>query len=134
MPVDFEAAVRGIRAAKDPRYPGGAYRFVMEALELTVKKLGERRHVTGRELLEVIRDYAKEEFGVLAKTVFDVWGISKTNDFGNIVFNLVEAGVMGKTEKDSVADFNEVYSFDAAFPTEPDSRHLFRKKKPDLQP
>lgn len=126
MSVDFGSAIRKINATKDPKYPEGAYRFVMEALEFSVKRLDMPRHISGRELLDGIRDFAREELGVLARTVFDIWGITRTNDFGNIVFNLVEAGIMGKTENDSIHDFDDVYSFADAFPSELDSKQLFR--------
>jgi uncharacterized repeat protein (TIGR04138 family) len=72
-------------------------------------------HVTGQELLEGIRDLALNQFGPLAKTVFDHWGVKRCEDFGEIVFNMVEVGLLGKTEKDSRADFAGGYDFDEAF-------------------
>lgn len=112
---------RGIRdvVRKDPRYAYEAYRFVFEGLEFTVRRMGERRHVSGRELLEGIRDLAREQFGGLARMVLAGWGIHRTADFGEMVFHLVEAGLMGKTENDSKEDFRDVYDFDEAFPTVP---------------
>jgi uncharacterized repeat protein (TIGR04138 family) len=100
---------------RDPRYPLQAYLFVFEALEFTLKRLKQRRHVTGKELLEGIREYALQEFGGLAKMVFNQWNVNSTEDFGEIVFNLVEAGLMGKTETDSKNDFKNGYNFDDAF-------------------
>lgn len=109
---------RGIRdlVAKDPRYPFEAYGFLFEALEFTVREIGEKRHISGRELLEGIRKMAVAQFGGLARMVFDGWNVRKTDDFGEIVFNLVEAGLMGKTDQDSKEDFHDVYDFDEAFP------------------
>jgi uncharacterized repeat protein (TIGR04138 family) len=66
-------------------------------------------------LCEAIRQYAVEEFGYLAKSVLNSWGIYKTRDFGNIVFNLIEIGRMKKTREDRLEDFDDVYDFDAAF-------------------
>lgn len=102
--------------ARDPRYRPDAYRFVFEALDYTLKGLGRKGgHVSGRQLLEGIRDFALDQFGGLAGLVFDQWGIRCTGDFGEIVFNLVEAGLMGKTESDTREDFRDVYAFDEVF-------------------
>ncbi len=100
---------------KDGRYRLEAYCFVFEALDYTLRRLGEHRHVTGRELCEGIRDLAIEKFGPLASTVFAYWGVTRTEDFGAIVFNLVDAGLMGKTETDSIEDFHDVYDFEEVF-------------------
>jgi len=111
--VDF---VRGIAEImkRDARYTYEAYTFILEALGYTVKKIGQRRHVTGEELCFGIRDCAWERFGYLARAVFNSWGIKSTEDFGHIVFNLVDAGLMGKTETDSRDDFKAVYDFQEA--------------------
>lgn len=100
---------------KDKRYAAEAYGFAFEALDFTIKKIGKRRHVTGQELLEGIRQYALKQFDMLAKMVFNSWGIYHTEDFGEIVFTLVDAGLMGKTDKDIKEDFKNGYKFDEAF-------------------
>jgi uncharacterized repeat protein (TIGR04138 family) len=102
-------------AKKDSRYRIEAYCYVFEALDFTLRRIGTHRHVSGRELCEGIRDLAIEKFGPLAKTVFAHWGITRTEDFGTIVFNLVDAGLMGKTDTDSIEDFRSVYDFDDVF-------------------
>ncbi|HZU39195.1 MAG TPA: Minf_1886 family protein [Gemmataceae bacterium] len=112
---------------RDPRYAYEAYEFVFQALEHTQRllgraALGERRgqavdtqsHVRGPELLEGIRDLALREFGLMARTVFRQWGINSTDDFGEIVFNLVEAKLMSKTDDDCRADFHAVFALDEA--------------------
>ena len=111
---------------RDPRYAYEAYQFVQEALEFTQKKLGRRptpekpedvepqHHVRGWELLEGIRDLALREYGLMARTVFRMWGIEKTDDFGEIVFNLVESNLMSKTDEDNRKDFQNVYDLDEA--------------------
>jgi uncharacterized repeat protein (TIGR04138 family) len=104
----------------DTRYDPQAYFFVREALDFTVKKLkkpsrGAGRHVSGQELLGGIKKYALREFGPMSNTVLNTWGIGKTEDFGEIVFNLVAAGELGKTEEDSRADFSGGYDFYEAF-------------------
>lgn len=105
---------------KDGRYAVEAYLFVRQALDTTVKALnkpkeGPGRHVTGQELLEGIRCFALQEFGPMSLTVLHTWNIYGTDDFGNIVFNLVESGVLGSTSEDSKADFSDGYDFDEAF-------------------
>jgi len=100
---------------KDPRYKPDAYEFLMLALNFTQKKLKRQGHVSGRELVEGMRDFAIEQYGALAKTVLGHWGITKTRDFGNMVFNLIDRKMLGKTEADSIEDFSDVYDFEAAF-------------------
>ena len=105
---------------KDPRYQHDAYLFVKDALDYTQKTVikqnrGNLRHVTGQELLHGIRDYALAQFGPMTQMVFAEWGINRCEDFGEIVFNMVEIGLLGKTEKDRREDFANGYDFDAAF-------------------
>ncbi|MFA7368825.1 MAG: Minf_1886 family protein [Kiritimatiellales bacterium] len=100
--------------ARDPRYTAEAYAFVRAGLDHTVRRLEKPRHVSGQELLDGIREFALAEFGPMTKTVLNGWGIKRTEDVGEIVFNMVETGLLGKTEKDSRADFANGY-FDEAF-------------------
>ncbi len=102
-------------AAAGAAYPADAYRFLYESLDLTGRRLGRKGHVTGRELLEGIRDLALHRFGGLALMVFHAWNVRSTRDWGEMVFRLVNAGLMGRTEEDSIADFDDVYSFEEAF-------------------
>jgi uncharacterized repeat protein (TIGR04138 family) len=101
--------------ARDPRYQPEAYEFVRDGLGVTVRKLKAPRHISGQELLAGLRTYALKEFGPMAKTVLNGWGICRTEDFGAIVFNLVDAGLLGKTEEDRLDDFSDGYDFDEAF-------------------
>jgi uncharacterized repeat protein (TIGR04138 family) len=105
---------------QDPRYQRDAYLFLREALDHTQKALvrssrNEPRHVTGQELLGGIREYAVTQFGPMALTVFQEWGIRECRDFGEIVFNMVDAGLLAKTERDSRSDFEGGYDFEEAF-------------------
>ena len=111
-------------AEKTGLYKQGAYFFVFSALEYTVKKLPERRHITGRELLEGIAEYARNQYGPLAKSVFKSWGITRTIDFGKIVFDLVDSKLMGKTAEDKLEDFEGVYDFNSEFNWSQTSRGL----------
>jgi uncharacterized repeat protein (TIGR04138 family) len=109
---------------RDSRYAYEAYEFVFAALHHTQQLLGrvppagaqadQEHHVTGPELLHGIRDLALREFGLMARVVFHVWGIDRTADFGEIVFNLVEARLMSKTDEDRRRDFHDVYDLDQA--------------------
>lgn len=100
---------------RDRRYKLDAYNFVMEALDYTVRSLKKTRHVTGGELLEGIKQYAKNEFGPMALAVFEHWGVSSTEDFGHIVFNLVDTKILSKTEQDCLDDFKNGYDFKQMF-------------------
>jgi len=101
--------------AADLRYTTEAYLFVREGLDHTVRQLDEPRHVSGQELLDGIREYALQEFGPVSKRVLSEWGINECIDFGNIVFNLVNHGLLGKTDEDSIEDFMGGYDFHEAF-------------------
>ena len=106
--------------AKDSRYHRDAYLFVKDALDHTqkivVKESREQlRHVTGQELLEGIRGYALTQFGPMAEMVFAEWGIHRCEDFGEIVFNMVEVTLLGKTDEDRREDFQNGYTFHDAF-------------------
>jgi uncharacterized repeat protein (TIGR04138 family) len=116
--ANFDEGVEGI-IAKDPRYRRDAYSFVRDALDYTQKAAPRERreglHVTGQELLAGIRDYTLAQFGPMAITVLEEWGITRCEDFGEIVFNIVEAGLFSKTDTDSREDFKNGYTFDEAF-------------------
>ena len=109
---------------RDPRYTYEAYEFVFAALTHTQKLLGRlpgkndaadaQYHVTGRELVAGIRDLALREFGFMARIVFRMWGIRSTADFGEIVFNLIDANLLSKTESDSRDDFRALFDLDEA--------------------
>ncbi|MFH1478761.1 MAG: Minf_1886 family protein [Candidatus Omnitrophota bacterium] len=100
---------------KDKRYNPESYSFVMSALDYTVKKLEKKGHITGGELLDGLKEYSLEQFGPMARLVLECWGITKTDDFGEIVFNMIDAGILGMTEKDSKKDFECKYDFKEAF-------------------
>lgn len=115
--ISFEEAVaRSFQL--DPRYQPGAYDFVREALHIAVKKFrggDEAQHVSGKELLEGVREYALKEFGPMALTVLRQWGLHRGIDVGNIVYNLITVGYFGKSEGDSLEDFGGGYDFETAF-------------------
>ena len=118
---DFLRRVEEVAEA-DGRYGREAYLFIYAALDYAVKSLKRDRvqsprgrHVSGQELSRGIADYARLQYGPLTGPVFKHWGISETIDFGRIVFSLVDAGLMSKTEDDCLEDFQDVYRFDQAF-------------------
>ena len=142
-------------AERDGRYKSDAYLFVYDALEYTVQRLGknkddeakrhlggppqasaeflgdkdalteEKRHISGRELLFGISEYSADQFGPLTCSVFAHWGIEQTRDFGEIVFNLVGAKLLRKTDEDRIEDFVDVYDFAEEFD--------WKKRKADLK-
>ena len=117
--VNFDEALDQILAT-DSRFHRDAYLFMREALDFTQKivgreNLGKVRHVTGQELLGGLRQYALQQFGPMAVTVFEEWGIRNCKDFGEIVFNMVEIGLLARTEKDTRDDFQNGYDFTDAF-------------------
>ena len=106
--------------ASDPRYPKAAYLFVQAGLAKAQKMLwvsGKPGHISGTQLLDGLRDLAIETYGKQAKVRLNSWGIFKCEDFGEIVFNLVEAGLLTKQEGDTKKDFQGGYNFDVAFPS-----------------
>jgi uncharacterized repeat protein (TIGR04138 family) len=117
---------------KDDRYTAEAYAFVREGLDHTVKALQKPRHVSGGELLDGMREYALKEYGPVAKRVLSEWGVKECVDFGNIVFNLVDSGLLGKTEEDSIEDFMDGYDFHDAFikPFQPEEQAIRKVKQP----
>jgi uncharacterized repeat protein (TIGR04138 family) len=117
--VNFDA-VLDVIVGKDQRYARDAYHFIRESLDFTQKLIskenkGKVRHVSGQELLDGIRQHALAQFGPMTVTVFSEWGIRNSKDFGEMVFNMVESGLLAKTEKDSRDDFQEGYDFTEAF-------------------
>lgn len=125
---------------RDQRYHFEAYVFVGEALRHAQQSLGmgtefpnedlpegqePERHVTGQELCEAMRQYAHEQYGYLAKSVLNHWGLYSTSDFGELVFNLIELGEMRKSPHDRREDFDDVFDFDEGF------QHSFQFSLPD---
>jgi uncharacterized repeat protein (TIGR04138 family) len=124
---DFSAVVEQIRK-EDPRFDKGAYFFVRQALDHTLKGMKKDAaaraggvHVSGQQLLEGIREFALEQYGPMVFALLEGWGLRRCEDFGDIVFHLVEYKVLGKTEQDRREDFAGGYDFREAFqrPFEP---------------
>lgn len=127
MSLDQDLAI----IAKRTRYPLDAFLFVQRGLDFTVTRLhGQidddfdaidpesfetQRHVSGQDLCMGLRDFAIKEYGLLARTVLRRWSITSCRDFGQIVFAMVEGGLMRKTDDDTIHDFNNVFDFASAF-------------------
>lgn len=131
---NFHEVVQLIRK-EDNRYAPGAYNLIRQGLDFTLNRIRKQeenlqsRHITGQELCHGLKDLLLEQFGPMAFTLLAEWGIHRTEDFGQIVFNLVEFGVFGKTDKDDVADFSNVYDFEEVFvrpfqPTKQSARNM----------
>ena len=100
---------------KDPRYYPEAYEFVMEALSFSQMKFKKAKHISGEELLVGIKALLLKKFGPMTMTVLKHWGINATDDFGNIVYNLVENKVLAKDTHDHYDSFKNAYDFDEVF-------------------
>jgi uncharacterized repeat protein (TIGR04138 family) len=111
-------------ARRDPRFAPEAYEFIFDALSHTLKRLGrtppegdepwEGEHVTVAELLDGARDLALREYGLLARAVLRAWGVNSTGDLGEVVFNLVDAGLMDPSAADDRGGFQNVFDLDRA--------------------
>jgi uncharacterized repeat protein (TIGR04138 family) len=115
--VHFEESVASI-LCRDGRYDGHAYLFLRDALDYTMKRAQEQqtrknRHVSGRELLEGFRDFALEQYGPMAATLMEEWGVRQCRDVGNMVFLLIEEQVFGRQDSDKPEDFEGHFDMDA---------------------
>lgn len=116
----IEDRIQAVRR-RDRRFARSAYYFVLDALDHTMVSLGrdtetgEERHVGGRELLSGIHELASQQFGPMGELVFARWGIRSPEDFGEIVFNLVDAGLLSRRAEDSRLDFVTDQDFDGYF-------------------
>lgn len=114
METDFNTIIEDI-CEQDKRYKCDAYEFVMEALTYTQKKYKCATHVSGENLLKGMKDLLMDKFGPMTITVLEYWGIQSTEDFGNVVFKLVERKVLSKTEEDHIEHFRNAYDFQEVF-------------------
>ncbi len=110
MSAEFWNAVERIRAS-DERFAPDAYAFVMDSLEVTMRRIGERRHVSAEELVGGVCANARQRFGLFAYTVLAKWGMKTSDDVGEIVFQLIGVGILSQQESDRRSDFNGVADF-----------------------
>ncbi|MDH3197857.1 MAG: hypothetical protein OEO21_06420 [Candidatus Krumholzibacteria bacterium] len=104
----FWDAVASIRE-RDDRFQPEAYGLVMDALEYTIARIGERRHIKAAELVRGMCAHVKDRYGVLGFTLIARWGICSAEDFGRAVFQLVEAGMLRRQESDRLEDFEGLF-------------------------
>lgn len=118
-PIDVEGELLEVRR-RDKRYRLDAYRFLLyEGIEYTMRdhlgmKPGEYRHMNGREITEGLKNLALREFGYLARDVWNWWGIKTTRDWGEVVWGLINAGLLNKQDDDRIEDFENVYDINEA--------------------
>ncbi len=118
QPTQFMDAVKAV-LARDHRFDSGAYYFLKDALDFTVKRAmdhneGQQRHVTASELLYGFRDLALQEFGPMASTMMNEWGVNQCSDIGSMVFELIEEGAFGKQDSDTPEDFKNIFPLEEA--------------------
>jgi uncharacterized repeat protein (TIGR04138 family) len=118
QPTDIYQKIDAI-LVRNRAFKREAYYFVLAALDFTLSKLEKPRHVTGRELLDGVRQFGQEQFGLLCLPVFSHWGITETEHFGQIVFSLVESGLLSKNEEDSLDDFKGIFDLQEALGVTP---------------
>lgn len=118
LELAFRDGIMDMIRLRERRFHEHAYLFVLAALELCQSRLVDRRHIAGRELALACRDLAIERYGVLARTVLDHWGVRTTADLGDIVFILVDLGLLMSQPGDSRDDFVDVFEFDRALERE----------------
>ena len=103
----------------DPRFLSEAYEFISDAVIYTTEQLQKtgkkKRHISGKELLEGIKDFAISEYGPIAKEVLESWGIKDTMSIGYIVFNMVDNQLLGSSKEDTIEDFKDGFDFESAF-------------------
>ena len=100
---------------RNPRFHARSYQFVLQALHSVIRTLDEPRHISGRELTEGVRELAMGQYGPLARTVLEHWGIHETEDVGRVVFAMVEQGILVKQDDDHEADFTDLFDFEETF-------------------
>lgn len=100
---------------RNPRFHTKAYFFVLAALHSVIQSLDEPRHISGRELAEGARSLALDRYGPMARSVLEHWGIHTSEDVGDVVFALVDQGILVKQDGDSPKDFADVFDFEEAF-------------------
>jgi uncharacterized repeat protein (TIGR04138 family) len=100
---------------RNPRFHVRSYLFVLQALHSVIRSLDEPRHISGRELTEGVRELAISQYGPLARTVLEHWGIHETEDVGRVVFAMVEQGILIKQDEDRPEDFADLFGFEEAF-------------------
>ncbi len=113
--VQFADEIMDRLRERNPRFHGQAYLFLLSALHHVLQSLEHPRHITGMELAEGVRDLAMRQFGPLARTVLEHWGVHSTDDMGEIVFALVDAGVLVKEDSDRLEDFQRLFDFEEEF-------------------
>jgi uncharacterized repeat protein (TIGR04138 family) len=113
--VEFADEILDRLTERNPRFHPRAYLFLLSALHDVLEQVDHRRHISGAELAEGVRRRALREFGLMARTVLEHWGIHSTGDLGEIVFALIEAGVLVKEEDDRPQDFENLFDFEEAF-------------------
>lgn len=102
-------------ASASGRFDPRAYLFVLQCLDHCRRRVKRSGHVTGQELVESARLLAISEFGPMAKSVLNHWGIERTEDIGTIIFEMVEDGLLSTTDEDSPDDFADGFDFKTEF-------------------
>ncbi|MDZ7816596.1 MAG: Minf_1886 family protein [Planctomycetota bacterium] len=114
MKPEFATKMKSI-LEKDDRYDLRAYALVNEALARAIEKRGKREHISAKNLVEGFSEAALDRYGNMARMVLEEWGVYRSDDIGEIVFNLVDAGIFARQNTDSKLDFIGLLNFTSAF-------------------
>ena len=107
MARSFEEIIGDI-VSRHEDYAPDAYDFLRQALDHSAQRFKQDRktaHLSAEELYMGVCSLALEEYGPMAKSVLEYWGILSSVDVGEIVFRLIEVGVFGKQEGDTINQF-----------------------------
>lgn len=88
------------------KYAPDAYEFITDCVIRQVSDLDVPRHLSARELLQKLRTQIQSAFGFMSATVLQEWKISSASDIGEIVFDLIQLGILSASEEDQRSDFD----------------------------
>ena len=102
-------------AHRDPRYAPEAYQFVFDALDYASRRasraqagaVADEEHISVPDFIRGARELALRDFGMMAPAVFRAWGVRRSDDLGEIVFNLIGAGLMDPAAADDRGAFHD---------------------------
>ena len=113
--LDFAEETLARLQERYPRFHRRSYVFILDALHTVMANMREKRHISGQELVDGVRDLAMDRFGPLARTVLQHWGVHSTDDLGQLVFALVDIGILVKQDEDRPEDFEDLFDFEEVF-------------------
>ncbi|MCO6456686.1 MAG: hypothetical protein J5I93_15415 [Pirellulaceae bacterium] len=116
MSLPEQSAQRRLQAAIDAhQYAADAWYFVLQVIPLTSDPTRKSNHVSAADFCWMLHDHALDRFGPRAAETLSGWGVRSTRDFGRIVYGLIDAGLILRSDEDRIEQFDDVFEFDQAF-------------------